>query len=150
MLLWVEKIKSKLILMVCHPIMFEILLIFNNNLKFHFYNYEKMFEPHHIMNVKNCKAASYSPLGDKLALGMNGSIWLMDSYSHEIVKKISLVIFPKSILKEQESKESRSSSHRSTVLTALSSKVISKIQYITNEDIVLQTGKKILSVLLNY
>ena len=74
----------------------------------------------------------------------------MDSYSHEIVKKISLVIFPKSILKEQESKESRSSSHRSTVLTALSSKVISKIQYITNEDIVLQTGKKILSVLLNY
>ncbi len=103
MLLWVEKVKSTPVLMVCHPIMFEVLLIFNDNLKFHFYNYEKLFQSHHILNIKNCKAASYSPLGDKLAIGMNGSIWLMDSYSHEIVRKIPLVIFPKSIIKAQES-----------------------------------------------
>jgi len=53
-----------------------------------------MFESHHVLSLKNCKAASYSPYGDKLALGTVGNILLVDSYTHQVIKKISLVIFP--------------------------------------------------------
>lgn len=42
-------------------------------------------------------AASYSPLGDKLVLGNNGGIMLVDSYTHAIIKKVPLVIFPSQI-----------------------------------------------------
>lgn len=47
-----------------------------------------------MLSLKNCKAASYSPYGDKLALGTVGNILLVDSYTHQVIKKISLVIFP--------------------------------------------------------
>lgn len=53
-----------------------------------------MFESHYFINLKNCKAASYSPYGDILALGTVGSIWFMNSYTHEVMKKITLSIFP--------------------------------------------------------
>ena len=50
-----------------------------------------------MISLKNCMAASYSPLGDKLVLGNNGGIMLVDSYTHYIIRKIPLVIFPNSI-----------------------------------------------------
>jgi hypothetical protein len=111
-LLWVDKAKNKPSLILCHPFMYEMVLILQDNLKFHFYNYDKMFESHHVINLKSCKAASYSPLGDKLALGTVGSIWLVDSYTHMILKKISLVIFP-SEMKSFSKHHSRMSAEKS-------------------------------------
>lgn len=94
MFLWAKKIRIKPCIIISHPIVFEVVLVYQDSIKFHYHNYNKLFEYHHAISIKNCKAASYSPFGDKLALGTIGSIWVMDSYTYAIAKKISLVIFP--------------------------------------------------------
>lgn len=60
----------------------------------HFYNFHQLFDSHYIIGLKNCKAASYSPLGDKLTLGTLGSVWIVDSYTYAVIKKVNLVSVP--------------------------------------------------------
>ena len=93
-LLWNEKTKITPNLIILHPIVFEIILVMNDSVKFHYYNCQRLFECHHVIGLKNCKALSFSPFGDKLILGTVGGILLVDSYTHQTIKHISLVIFP--------------------------------------------------------
>ena len=76
----------------------------------------------------------------------------MDSYTYTIVKKIPLVIFPTEVInKVPDAKQERKPLKRSTsIFTSLSAKTVSKIQYINNYDIMIQTGNTTLSILLNY
>ena len=49
-----------------------------------------MFLPHIVASIKPTNLASYSLLGDKLILAHHSSLTIIDSYTHQIVKTISL------------------------------------------------------------
>jgi hypothetical protein len=92
-LLWTEMLKKKPLLILAHPFNYSLLILYSDLVRIHHFNMEKLFSPSFILNIKNCKAASYSPQGDKLVIGTNGAVMIIDCYSYEFVKKIQILNF---------------------------------------------------------
>lgn len=67
--------------MTVHPFNFTILLIYEDLLKFHYFNLKNLFPAFIITSIKNCSLAKYSPLGDKIIIANNGSVIVLNSYT---------------------------------------------------------------------
>lgn len=76
--------------MTVHPFNFTILLIYEDLLKFHYFNIKNLFPAFIITSIKNCSLAKYSPLGDKIIIANNGSVIVLNSYTFEVMKTVTL------------------------------------------------------------
>lgn len=130
--------------MTVHPFNFTILLVYEEILKFHYFNNKSLFPAFIITSIKNCSLAKYSPLGDKIVLATNGAVIILNSYTFEVMKTVALP----NILTQTQIK--RFSSIRQKVPAFINPKVITDFVFQKNGDILAFSGHNSFTLILNY
>ena len=88
--LWTANLTNQPHNLAAHPFNFSLILIYNDIIKWHNYNSKQIFPAYLVTPIKNCKKASYSPLGDKLIITTGSSFMILDSYTLRTVNQICL------------------------------------------------------------
>lgn len=76
------------------------MLVYEDVVKFHNHNKYKIYEPYASFNVQKCECACFSPLGDKVIVGSQSKILIIDFYTMEIFKVLSPNILNKRTMKQ--------------------------------------------------
>jgi hypothetical protein len=129
--------------MTVHPFNFTILLVYEEILKFHYFNIKSLFPAFIITSIKNCNLAKYSPLGDKIVLATNGAVIILNCYTFEVMKTVALP----NILTQTQIK--RFSSVRQKLPVFINPKVITDFVFQKNGDILAFSGHNSFSLIVN-
>lgn len=130
--------------MAVHPFNFSLLLIYEEIIKFHNYNSQNLFPAFLVTSIKDCKVATYSPLGDIIALATNGVILIVNSYTYQLIKTVALPNIIGSTLPRRVSKTELNKPAASCL-----SKAINKLLFVNNDDLLVFSGSNTLSLILN-
>ena len=120
-----------------HPFNYSLVLVYHDIIKFHHYNCKSLFPPHIVASIKPANYAAYSPLGDKLILGHHSSLTLIDSYTYQIIKTISVNSQPAALLTSSLNKQK-------------ASKLISSVHFNSNEEMLVMMGQNSLSLVTGW
>lgn len=129
--------------MTVHPFNYTVLLVYEEILKFHYFNAKNLFPAFIITSIKNCNIAKYSPLGDKIVLATNGAVIILNSYTFQVIKTISLP----NILSQTQLK--RVSNIRQRLPVIANPKLITDLAFLKNGDMLVFSGNNSFSFIMN-
>lgn len=116
-----------------------MVLIYEDIIKFHNYNSKRIFPAFIVTSLKNCKLATYSPLGDKLVLATPGSLIVIDSYTFRTIRVLPL---PNLVISPLTSSVTSMNRQAGT-------KNINSMHFLSNDELMLLSGHNTISIVLN-